>query len=55
MLGYGVWNIAKVTEMKPDVVVSVTTTQIQDWEKCKNKVKVLLCMSIKDIIIPHIR
>jgi hypothetical protein len=33
----------------------VTATQIQDWEKCENKAKVLLCMSVKDSIIPHIR
>jgi hypothetical protein len=33
----------------------VTATQIQDWEKCENKAKVLLRMSVKDNIIPHIR
>jgi hypothetical protein len=55
MEGYGVWNIAKGTELKPDAVAGVTTTQIQDWEKRENKAKVLLCMSVKDSIIPHIR
>jgi len=37
------------------VAVGATTTQIQDWEKHKNKTKVLLRMSVKDSIIPHIR
>ena len=55
MEGYGVWNIAKGTELKPDAVAGATTTQIQDWEKHENKAKVLLCMSVKDNIIPHIR
>jgi hypothetical protein len=55
MEGYGVWNIANGTELKPNVAAGVTSTQIQDWEKCKNKAKVLLSMSVKDNIIPHIR
>jgi hypothetical protein len=55
MEGYGVWNIAKGTELKPDVAAGATTAQIQDWEKHENKAKVLLCMSVKDNIIPHIR
>jgi hypothetical protein len=68
MEGYGVWNIANGTEPKPvaatgattpggaiAVVGGATAAQIQDWEKHKNKAKVLLCMSIKDSIIPHIR
>jgi len=55
MEGYGVWNIAKGTEVKPDATAGATTTQIQDWEKHKNKAKVLLHMSVKDNIIPHIR
>jgi hypothetical protein len=55
MEGYGVWTIAKGTEVKPDVAVGATTTQIQDWEKHENKAKVLLRMSVKDSIIPHIR
>ena len=28
MEGYGVWNIVKGTELKPDAAASVTTTQI---------------------------
>jgi hypothetical protein len=55
MEGYGVWNIAKGTELKPDAVAGATTAQIQDWEKRENKAKVLLRMSVKDNIIPHIR
>jgi hypothetical protein len=55
MEGYGVWNIAKGTELKPNAATGATTAQIQDWEKHENKAKVLLCMSVKDSIIPHIR
>jgi hypothetical protein len=55
MEGYGVWNIAKRTKVKPDAATSATTAQVQDWEKRENKAKVLLCMSVKDSIIPHIR
>jgi hypothetical protein len=69
MEGYGVWNIANGTELKPvaaagattavggatTTVGGATTAQIQDWEKCENKAKVLLRMSVKDSIIPHIR
>jgi hypothetical protein len=45
----------KGTELKPDVVVGVTAARIQDWEKHENKANVLLRMSVKDSIIPHIR
>jgi hypothetical protein len=55
MEGYGVWTIVKGDEAKPDAAVGAKSTQIQDWDKRKNKAKVLLCMSIKDSIIPHIR
>ena len=68
MEGYGVWNIANGTELKPvaaagataaggatTVVGGATAAQIQDWEKRENKAKVLLRMSVKDSIIPHIR
>jgi hypothetical protein len=55
MEGYGVWNIVKGTELKPDAAASVAVVHIQDWEKCKNKAKVLLHMLVKDSIIPHIR
>ena len=62
MEGYGVWNIANGTELKPVAAAGATTAvggataaQIQDWEKRENKAKVLLHMSAKDSIIPHIR
>jgi hypothetical protein len=55
MEGYGVWTIAKGDEAKPDAAAGATTTQIQDWDKRENKAKVLLRMSVKDNIIPHIR
>jgi hypothetical protein len=32
-----------------------TTATIQDWEKRETKAKVLLRMSVKDSLIPHIR
>ena len=35
MEGYGVWNIAKGTELKPDVTTGATATQIQEWKKRK--------------------
>jgi hypothetical protein len=55
MEGYGVWTIAKGTEVKPDAATGATATKIQDCEKCEKKAKVLLRMSVKDNIIPHIR
>jgi hypothetical protein len=55
MEGYGVWNIAKGTELKLEASVGATTTQIQDWEKPENRAKVSLCMSVRYSIIPHIR
>jgi hypothetical protein len=55
MEAYGVWNIVKGTELKPDTAAGATTAQIQDWKKREKKTKVLLCMSVKDSIIPHIR
>ena len=55
MEGYDVWNIAKETELKPDAAAGATAAQIQDWEKRENKAKVLLRISVKDSIIPHIR
>jgi hypothetical protein len=55
MEGYGVWTIVKGDEVKPDAVTGATTTQIQDWDKHENKAKVLLRMSVKDNIIPHIK
>jgi hypothetical protein len=55
MESYGVWNNVKGIELKPDATAGATTTQIQDWERCENKAKVLLHMLVKDSIIPHIR
>ena len=55
MEGYGIWTIAKGDEVKPNAAAGATTAQIQDWDKRKNKAKVLMHMSIKDSIIPHIR
>jgi hypothetical protein len=55
MEGFGVWNIVKATELKPEAVVGATTAQIQDWEKCENRAKVLLRMFVKDSTIPHTR
>jgi hypothetical protein len=55
MEGYGVWTITKGDEAKPDATAGATTTSIQDWDKRENKAKVLLRMSVKDSIIPHIR
>jgi hypothetical protein len=55
MEGYGVWTIAKGDEVRPDAAAGATTATIQDWDKWENKSKVLLQMSVKDNIIPHIR
>jgi hypothetical protein len=41
--------------VKPDAAAGAIASQIQDWEKCENKEKVLLHMSVKYSIIPHIR
>jgi hypothetical protein len=46
---------AKGTGLKPDAAAGALAAQIQDWEKRKNKANVLLRMSLKDSIIPHIR
>ena len=44
-----VWNIVNGDETK---TMGATGA---DWEKCETKEKLLLQMSIKDNIIPHIR
>ena len=44
-----VWTIVKGDEAKP------TCATLADWEKRETKAKVLLRLSIKDNIIPHIR
>ena len=43
------WDIVKGDEAKPTGVAGT------DWEKREMKAKVLLRMSVKDNIIPHIR
>ena len=48
--GYNLWSIVRWDEPKPTVA-----TSILDWEKREMKEKVLLCMSVKDNMIPHIR
>ena len=48
--GNNLWSIVSGDEPKPTVVGS-----IPDWERREAKEKVLLCMSVKDNIIPHIR
>jgi hypothetical protein len=47
---YSLWTIVKGDEPKPTVVAS-----IPDWDRREMKAKVLLRMSVKDNIIPHIR
>jgi hypothetical protein len=44
------WIIVEGDEPKPIVVAL-----IPDWDRREMKEKVILCMSIKDNIIPHIR
>ena len=46
---WNVWSIVNGDELKP---TGATGT---DWEKRETKAKVLLRMSVKDNIIPHIR
>jgi len=55
MEGLGVWTIAKGGEDKPDATAGATAASIADWDKRENKAKVLLRMSVKDSLIPHIR
>lgn len=48
--GNNLWSIVSGDEPKPTVAGS-----IPDWERGETKAKVLLRMSVKDNIIPHIR
>eukprot|EP00253_Pinus_taeda_P010156 PITA_10156 len=48
--GANAWSIVTGDELRPNVGI-----QEQEWDKRENKVKVLLKMSVKDSIIPHIR
>jgi len=45
-----VWSIVTGNELR-----SGSATQEQDWDKTETKAKVILKMSIKDNVIPHIR
>eukprot|EP00253_Pinus_taeda_P020335 PITA_20335 len=47
---YNLWPIVKGDETKPR-----PPTATQDWEKREMKARVLLRMSVKDNIIPHVR
>lgn len=51
MEGYNVWTIVNGSEVKP----TAPQVAVQDWEKRECKAKILLRMSVKDSIIPHIR
>ena len=51
MEGYNVWSILNGSEAKP----TTPPNDVQDCEKRETKVKILLRVSIKDSIIPHIR
>ena len=44
------WPIVKGDEQKPTDPLSIS-----DWESWEVQAKVLICMSVKDNIIPHIR
>ena len=46
---YNLWTIVKGDEPKP-----IAAAVIPDWDKREMKAKVLLRMSVKDNIIPHI-
>jgi len=54
MEGNNTWVIVSGPEVKP-VSPQATDAAIQDWEQRENKAKVLLQMTVKDNIIPHIR
>ena len=52
--GQNVYGIATGDKVKPTTATSGSNTTIQDWEKREMKAKVLLKLSVKDCIIPHI-
>lgn len=54
MEGNNTWAIESGAEVKP-MSPQATDAVIQDWERRENKAKVLLRMTIKENIIPHIR
>jgi len=51
MEGYNVWSISSRDEATP--ISSIVL--VQDWERRETKAKVLLRISMKESIIPHIR
>jgi len=53
--GSSTWSIVSSDEQKPTISRGGIKMLIQNWDKRDNKVKVLLKMSVKDNIIPHIR
>ena len=53
--GYNAYGIATGDEVDLTTATSGSNTTIQDWEKREMKAKVLLKLSVKDCIIPHIR
>jgi len=53
--GQNAYGIATGDEVKPTTTTGGSNTTIQDWEKREMKAKVLLKLSVKDCIIPHIR
>ena len=54
MEGSNLWTIVTGDEVKLELP-QATAAAIQDWQRRENKAKVLLQMSVKDNIIPHIR
>lgn len=54
MEGNNTWAIVFGAEVKPMSPQAIDAA-IQDWERRENKAKVLLQVTVKDNIIPHIR
>ena len=53
--GQNSYSIVIGDEVKMTIVNGGMNATIQEWEKRKMKAKVLLKLSVKDCIIPHIR
>lgn len=53
--GHNAWMIVSNDEVKPNLVARGTTQTIQNWYKWEIKTRMLLKLSVKDCIIPHIR
>ena len=51
MEGHNVWAIVNGKEAKP----TKTLVIVQDWKTRELKSKILLCMLVKDLVIPQIR